>query len=398
MNTYRILLALFFPLLAALLGCNEEKLIGPGVDKDSAPGPVSDVQVENLPGGARISYSLPPDENLLYVKAAYAIREGKTMEVKSSFHKNFLEVEGFPDTRPYEVKLYAVSRGEKPSEPVIVNVNPLQPPVQEAFESLELKRTFGGISVNYRNSGEADLALVVLAADSLGELRQATTYYTKMKEGIFAARGFDTLERQFGVYVRDRWDNYSDTVFVRVKPFYEKELNKDLFREVHLAGDYAQPHNQGRSRMSNLWDRDTSPTAVTALFATVPGGGFPQSFTFDMGVTASLSRLVYYPRANGSFAYTNQPRLFEIWGSNNPDSTGTWDSWTKLMDCEMIKPSGFPQGEVTEDDRAYAMAGIEYELPVGTPPVRYIRFKTLEVWSGSNISIVELTLFGNDEQ
>lgn len=384
---------MFICLLVCLSACKQDKIIGPNEDDGTIPGPVLHTVVENLPGGAKISYTLPNSSNMLYVKAEYAIREGIVREVKASYHKNFLMVEGFPDTREYDVKLYTVSRGEKSSEPVIVKINPQTPPVQEAFRSLELGETFGGISISFQNSSAADLRAVLLVPDSLGALKETSVFYTKMPAAVIAARGFESMEKRFGVYIKDRFDNRSDTLFATLTPLYEKELDKSKFKAMNLAGDYNSPNNSGRSTMDKLWDGILGSN-VENMFSTLPGGPMPQRFTFDLGVEASLSRFVYYPRANGSFAYTNQPRLFEIWGTNNPASD---DSWVKLRDCEMIKPSGSSLGVVTDEDRAYATAGITYEFPVGVPKVRYIRFQTNEVWSGANIAILELTFFGSDQ-
>lgn len=391
----------FLCLVLLVQACEREFIKGPNEHDTSAPDPIRDAQVENLPGGAKITYSLPHNDNLLYVKAEYSIRSGVVREMKASYHKNFLYVEGFPGTDEYEVRLYVVNRAEVASEPVVVKINPKTPPVLEAFASLELKETFGGVSVSLENSSAADLRVYVLATDSLGQLEEKEVFYTKMKTPLVAARGFNTEERRFGVYVKDRFDNRSDTVFATLKPLFERELDKNKFKPITIGGDYTDPNNSGRSTVNKLWD-GLLGSNVENMFATLPPsggrGGIPQSFSFDLGVEAQLSRFIYYPRANGSFIYSNQPRKFELWGSNNPSADGNWNSWTKLMDCEMIKPSGSPQGVVTDEDRAFAVAGVPFDFPLGIPRVRYIRFKTTEVWSGNNIAILELTFFGSDEQ
>ena len=48
--------------------CSEDKH-GPLSDKGNTPASVNNVSVENLSGAARISYSLPVDVDILYVKA-----------------------------------------------------------------------------------------------------------------------------------------------------------------------------------------------------------------------------------------------------------------------------------------------------------------------------------------
>lgn len=62
----------------------------------------------------------------------------------------------------------------------------------------------------------------------------------------------------------------------------------------------------------------------------------------------------------------------------------------------MEKPSGLPDGEYNAVNVAYVEKGIDFEIPVGTPSFRYLRFKTLEVWSSGNIAIYELTFWGSE--
>src|SRR5690606_13269958 len=126
------------------------------------PGPVTQLEVNNLNGAAEISYQVPSDPDLLYVRAVYTTKQGEVRETKVSRHHRSLTVEGFADTDPYDVTLYAVDRGENASEPVHVTVNPDRPPMQLARDSLEVIPTFGGISVTFKNSTLGELAFVIL--------------------------------------------------------------------------------------------------------------------------------------------------------------------------------------------------------------------------------------------
>src|SRR5688572_18843467 len=94
-----------------LVACSPDAT-GPLTDDNTIPGPVKNAQVKNISGGAEISYVLPESTNLLYVKAVYDLKGVKT-EVKASFYKNQLVVEGFGDVNEHEVTLYAVNRSEK---------------------------------------------------------------------------------------------------------------------------------------------------------------------------------------------------------------------------------------------------------------------------------------------
>src|SRR5690606_4782433 len=140
MNTHRIL-PLLFAVLVAFGGCKEQEGMAPINQNDPKPAKVTNVEVENLPGGARISYTLPKSDNILYIKAVYEIREGVEQEVKSSYYNRGLIIEGFPDTQEYDVQLYTVSRGDVESEPMTVQVQPLSPPVKEVFKTIEIEPT-----------------------------------------------------------------------------------------------------------------------------------------------------------------------------------------------------------------------------------------------------------------
>lgn len=383
--------------ILSIYSCGEDKnepLFG-----DSAPLPVTDVQVESLPGGAKVTYRTPKDENLLYVKAVYTLADGTVKDVKSSYYKDHLIIEGFIDTIAYSADIYTVSRGEKVSEPVKVTFTPLLSPIKSTYGSLKLTDTFGGVRVTFDNESEANLIISVLTTDSLGDLIPADTYYTKRKNGSFAVRGFNTDERLFGVFIRDRWNNLTDTLYADINPIYEEQVDKSKFREVKLPSDTYEGHIS--SNMTKLWDGKIG-TGGGEIFHTKPGTGLPQHFTFDMGTTTLLSRFKLNHR-NGTASdgmYTGgDPKIYEIWGSNSPDTDGGWENWTLLKECESIKPSGLPEGTVTSEDQQFAgVDGEEFEFDDGLLAVRYLRFRTIRVWGAlDHMYIAELTFWGKPE-
>lgn len=366
---------------------------------DVAPAQVTNIQIERKPGGAIISYSTPDDKNLLYVKAVYTLADGTVKETKSSFYKNFVEIEGFADTTEYTANIYSVSRGENMSEPVQVTFRPLRSPIEIAFEAMTMKKTFGGVRIYFENPHEADLRFMVLTKDSLGDIIPADAYYTKRKDGSFAVRGYKPEERWFGVCISDRWNNRTDTLSGIYTPIFEEQMDKSLFKEMKLQGDTYEGHIS--STMANLWNDKYGAGQRTGehIFHTKPGTGLPQWFTFDMGVTALLSRVKVHHRYGDTYdgSYTGgDPKVYEIWGSNNPDTDGGWENWTLLTTCVSVKPSGSPQDVVTAEDVQFAgVDGEEFEFPEGIPPVRYIRFKILKVWGIlDHMYLAEVTMYG----
>ena len=73
----------------------------------------------------------------------------------------------------------------------------------------------------------------------------------------------------------------------------------------------------------------------------------PQWFTFDLGVKARLSRFKFHHQYNTAHYVAGDPKVMEVYGSNNPNPDGSWDSWI-LGTFESIKPSGLASGWTEE--------------------------------------------------
>lgn len=392
---YRLLC---YGLLAALFvaaSCQEKEL-GPVGGNGIAPDALSDVVVQALPGAVKLTYKLPSSKNLLYVKAIVNVN-GKDRETRASFYENSLEIEGFGDTNTYQVALYAVSRDEVASEPLYVTVTPLTPPVQVAFSSFELFEDFGGATVGFKNPSEGDLNIVMMTTDDAGDWVNADIYYTQRPEGYFSIRGYEAESRKFGVYVKDRWNNYSDTLVKELVPIFEKQLDRTKFSEYRLPTDEESAWGWV---MPNIWDGVivNNTNVDKPGFHTAPGR-WPQHFTFSLGVEAKLSRFRFWQRG-AWIAFTDRNiKKFEIWGSNNPASDGSYDGWTLLLEGESVKPSGRPMGDNSEEDLALVGAGEEFVFPAGTPAVKYIRIKVLETWSGADsFYIMQVAFWGSEEE
>lgn len=395
---FKLIFSLIATCLLLFTACKENEP-QPQKDDGKAPGTVSNVQITRLPGAVRLSYDLPEDADLFYVEADCKTSNGN-IEAKSSFYDNSLILNGFGDTSLYQAKIYAVDRGENKSQPVTVKFKPLLPPVLSVKNSIEVKEDFGGINVSFKNKTEANVVIYVLTPDSLGDLTEAETYYTSRPEGSFSVRGFDAVKRKFAIYIRDQWNNLSDTLVREVTPLFEEELDKSKFKVHRLPGD--APAGYGWV-MTRLWDGSIdAPNGFHTdhMGTSANPSGFPHHYTFDLGVTAKLSRFKFWQRgitSETSFLYAHgNYKKFEIWGSTNPASDGSWNGWTKLLDCESIKPSGLSIGQVSNEDREYASRGEEYIFPLDAPPVRYIRVKILSTWGGDDYShCMEMTFWGS---
>jgi hypothetical protein len=384
-------LLLITTLLLIISACKEEK-IEPLLHSGSGiPLQVSNLQVQNLHGGATVTYTVPADPNLLYVEADW-VYKGVNRNSKSSYYADTLYLEGFGDTTSCEVKIYSVSKEETKSAAQTVTIKPLTSAVQEVFKTLTVKPDFGGINTGFVNDTRSDVVITVLTNDSTGKLTQADAFYTSLQRDSFSTRGFSPSSREFGIFVKDRWNNYSDTLFTTQTPLFELLLNKAQFKLVNpYPGDINGNIYSASYPVSKIWDNSTGTILVTANNAVLP-----ESFMFDLGVTAKLSRMKYYQRQSTAFYFASgSPMVFDIYGSNDPASDGSWDSWTLLNHCVSAKPSGLPLGTVTNDDIAYALAGEDFNFPLAVVGYRYLRFKILQTYGNSgSVTFSEITLWG----
>lgn len=395
-----------------IAACKEDKL-SPINDDGHAPKAIANIEVENIAGGAKIKYSPPDDNNLLYVKAVYNLK-GVKMEAKASYYKNFIVIEGFGDTNEREISLYAVSRSEKLSEAVNVKIKPLPAPVYNVFNSLKIQETFGGILISFENlsalNGGVNTNVVIGALlwdTKLNEWKSIDIHYSGLVNETYSIRGLASNPYKFGFYLKDRWDNHTDTLKVELTPIYEVALDKAKWADLKpknypipqigvlpasgnpmvLAVDYSSSY-----KVTNLWDNKP-----TTLYHTKQAVEQPVWIPIDLGVTAKLSRYKIWQRGTSTYAFNHgNPHEWEIYGTNTPSIP---DSWVLLEHRIMEKPSGLPVGTNSNDDIAIAEAGQEYDFPLGIPAVRYIAWKHIDCWAAIEgqsgfLHLGELSLWG----
>jgi hypothetical protein len=402
-------LSFFAGALLVIAGCDDSNPVREAQD-GPAPEPVSNVQVNNVPGGAELTYDLPSDQNLAYVEATFDLGEGNKVQTKSSDYDNKLMVEGFPESGKYTGSLYAVSRGGKKSEAVEVSVSPKQPAYKTVAKQTKMEPTFGGVSVQFEgNESQEELVFTVLTEDSVGtDMIEADRFYTSAKEGRFAIRGYDAEERDFSVFVRDQFEHISDTSHTTLTPLYEVKIPREMYEKVDLPTDtngddlkYCGPWCTGPKGIAHLWDGVTG--IIGPIYHSASGEPAPLWFTIDLGVKTRLSRFKMWSRdVNGTNGYYRggDPRVLELWGSNDPASDGSWDSWTKLGQFESTQASGPPLDEITGADRQRAVVnGQDFVVPSPSEyePFRYVRVKVAETWNpGSGfVFLAELRFFGS---
>lgn len=383
----------------------------------SKPAAVTNVTVENAPGGATLRYTLPASSNILYVLAEYNINGSTKLQKKNSYLLDSMFVDGFQKSQDYKVLLTVVSKAEVKSDPVEITVHPDQPPYLLAAGKLNIAPDFGGPRITSVNTPQKNIRYVVLGVNPVTKVF-SPVYQAYTSDSLigYTVRGFSDVEQQFGVYFTDQYGNSSDTTFATLKPFPESMINKSKFLRYPLPSD-APFYDWGTTR---LWDGVSSINATTTnqasymLYArtnVVPA--FPIIFTFDMGTKARLSRFVYWQRCmkDGQYAWNSySPKNFTLWGSavTNPrdailpvqsaqgDVVGDWKNIGNFTAPE--KPSGLPPGQVNAADIAFSLEGFEMFFTPSTEPVRYIRIQSKDNYANfAGIIIEEMSMYGNPE-
>ncbi|MDR2774132.1 MAG: DUF4959 domain-containing protein [Tannerella sp.] len=392
-------------------GCREEERLIYMDESDTAPAPITiKGNPVSIPGGAIIKYQIPNDEHLLGVKAVYE-RNGEICETKASLYKDSLVIEGYGDTDTHDVNIYSIGRNEKLSVPLKVEITPLTPSVDVTVT--DLAATFGGVEVSFSDNLSRENLALVLLVDSTGNgiWQPLRTFYTSAVSGRFYGRGLAPKEMRFAVYLRDRWNNKSDTLTKLLTPFEEVRIPPDRFKNAKLPTDFYEPSGGNSTYvLEGLWNGQTYATSYSGAFCTPNSTPIPFHFTIELGRTAIINRFKIYPHSTG--IYTNSfVRFFELWGTDEPPLDGSFDNWHKIGDWEIFKPSGYGEGAevgtVTDEDRNYITSGGDYniestaEIPNPFIPIKYLRFKlnnTFETYrtgaTQAYVVLAELELWG----
>lgn len=396
-------LSFYMPILFLMLVCSilltscKEEVIGQYPVDSTPPQKIANPLVTNIKGGATIKYDLPQDKDLLYVKAIYKLPNGEQKETLASAFVNELTIKGFARSTKTNVQLVTVDRSQNESDPVTVEIEPFDSSIFEIYESLSVIASFGGIKLKWDNTDNEEVMIGVLYKDEENSFVPLENFYSSVDLGDVAVRGMESEETEFGIYIRDIYNNYTDTLVLMLTPWEESELDKSLWRQMPLCSSF-KISPWGASSMTVLWDGIYITESIFYLNNSTSEHIF---FTMDLGVTAKLSRFKFWGRNNWYFNL-HHPKEIEIWGTNDPEVANSdpcsWKGWELLLSPVSTKPSG-PDAtafaNLTTEDLALARAGEEFEFPLEVPKVRYIRFRTVRTWTDSSSSFLgELTFWG----
>ncbi|MDR2773630.1 MAG: DUF4959 domain-containing protein [Tannerella sp.] len=374
--------------LLLCIACSEE-FTGQFPTDDTPPSPVTVIpgSTVNFPGGATITYQLPDETDLLYVKAVYTLPDGTRQEVKASSFSNSLTVKGFGRGMSTKVQLISVDRSRNESRPAEVEIHPEDSPIYDIFSSIEVNESWGGFLLQWDNPMKEDIVLSVFRKNKDGVFENIENFYSSAATVLQSVRGQDSVRTDFAVSVRDSYNNFTDTLTVSIKPWYETMLDRSRFIAIPKSAKFTVSQ-YGTSNMNILWDGvvENVPSEGLYYFNT---GTYQPYFSINLGVRAKLSRFRYWSRSDYYFRLHSAKEI-QLYGTNDPvvgNNPESEDSEWILLNPEVfvsVRPSGLSTSvPATDEDYAYALEGEEWEIPLDAPAVQYVRFKQLSSWTGT---------------
>ena len=347
--------------LTLTFSCIAPEEWGDKYDSSIVPPPVVNLRVENVNGGAVLSYALPYTKDLLGAKVVYSLTDGgKIMERFASVEKDTIVLEGFGDTKAREVIVYTMHKNGKLSEGKTATIQPLAPPIAVMRATMKVTAAFSGVRVTWDNPMRKNMGIALYVQDSINhnEMVLYDKYFSNSSAGKVVIRGFDAKEQRFRIEMFDRWQNHARDLDTLITPLYERKLpprdeNRNpiwsMFDDGRvIPGNSASPlrrvyrceqgdHDPVASPFSLVFDWPKEPVDGTNIhywetghnplasqyipgLTPVPVYWFPFYLTFDMGKKAIYSRFRYIPRAKTDAGMYSAPfyNHIVVWGSNDP--------------------------------------------------------------------------------
>ena len=393
----RNFLLLFLIIFLFLLGCNENE------NQDSTPpGSLTIESVTPTNGGGILTYSLPNDSDILFVRAEYTNSLGNDVYRVSSLHNNSIEIDGLNQNTPISIRLFVIDENENISEPTYVEFTPLPSFIYLVQESISISPTLGGVNIQWENIAEKTV-YVHLHIVNAGEEEIRILSSDKEFENI-SVRGLESVEMTFLTKVEDFDGNITDLEEkATISPLFEEMIDKSTWT---LMSQLSVDGNAWEGETDNFWD-DIVDTAETnadnsyfIIWRDANGGvlNWPLDIVINLNKNVKIHRLKVWQRAfwyNGPtgipYYYQEENiRSFDLYASENSQD------WTLLGQYDIGDPSD-QDGNIPQDFIDAAANGHDFDLEGVSDKFRYLKFSiTSNYGSDTYVHGSEITLWGLD--
>ena len=371
-------------------------------DVDSTPpGILSNISVVPTNGGGIISYSLPSDNDISYVRAEYTNSQGEEVFRVSSRYNTSVEINGLNQTTPIKVRLYVVDENENISDEVEVEFTPLESFIYLVQQSIEISPDLGGVKITWENIATKTVFVYVHILNGTDETIRILSS-DNAEESLFI-RGLDAVEMTFSTKVEDFDGNITDLQVVgNYTPLFEEKIEKNTWT---LIASQSINGNAYEGRTVNFWD-DIVDTVETDsdnsyFIATRENNGgslnFPLDIVIDLNKNVKIKRFKLWQRAywyqGGGVTYHYQEenlKSFNLYASNDAQS------WDLLGEFDIGDPRD-SAGNIPASAFQEAIDGHDFTLDNTSEQFRYLKISITSNYGSTIITVgSEITLYGLD--
>ena len=371
-------------------------------DVDSTPpGILSNISVVPTNGGGIISYSLPSDNDISYVRAEYTNSQGEEVFRVSSRYNTSVEINGLNQTTPIKVRLYVVDENENISDEVEVEFTPLESFIYLVQQSIEISPDLGGVKITWENIATKTVFVYVHILNGTDETIRILSS-DNAEESLFI-RGLDAVEMTFSTKVEDFDGNITDLQVVgNFTPLFEEKIEKNTWT---LIASQSINGNAYEGRTVNFWD-DIVDTVETDsdnsyFIATRENNGgslnFPLDIVIDLNKNVKIKRFKLWQRAywyqGGGVTYHYQEenlKSFNLYASNDAQS------WDLLGEFDIGDPRD-SAGNIPASAFQEAIDGHDFTLENTSEQFRYLKISITSNYGSTIITVgSEITLYGLD--
>lgn len=372
-------------------------------DGDTTPPSVLTIEsVTPTNGGGIITYTLPNDNDILYVRAEYTNSNGVDVSRASSSFNNSIEIDGLNQTTALTITLYVVDENYNQSAPIYVELIPLESFIYLVQQSIEISSDLGGFRISWENI-ESKTVYVFVHIDNAGEEEIRILSSDNPEESI-AVRGLPSEEISISTRIED-FDENSTTLEYKgtLTPLFEELIDKStwtLLTSQSVNGDAWE----GAS--VNFWDDvidttgNNSDNSYFMIWRDLNGGSlnWPLDIVIDLNKTVQITRFTVWQRAYWYNGPSDTPYYFQEENMKSFTIYASTDSqtWQELGQFDIGDPRD-SEGNIPTSALESAANGHDFELESVSETFRYMKFSvTSNYGSETYVNGSEITLYGLD--
>lgn len=372
-------------------------------DGDTTPPGVLTVDmVTPTNGGGIINYTLPDDNDILYVKAEYTNSNGVDVSRASSSYNNSIEIDGLNQTTALTITLYVVDENFNQSAPIFVELIPLESFIYLVQESIELAADLGGFRITWNNIESKTVYVYVHINDGTEE--EVRILSSDNAQESIAVRGLPSTEISISTRVQD-FDENTTTLEEKgtLTPLFEEVIDKSTWT---LLASQSVNGNAWEGDSTNFWDDvidttgNNSDNSYFMIWRDLNGGSlnWPLDLVINLNKNVKITRFSVWQRAfwyNGPsdvpyYFQEENMKSFTIYASNDAQV------WQELGQFDIGDPRD-SEGNIPAAALESAANGHEFELDAVSEAFRYLKFSvTSNYGSETYVNGSEITLYGLD--